>query len=268
LVDSVYLSTREAASRLSIGASTLKKLRINGGGPAFHRIGRRVVYSSEILDEWAKRETFRTTSESSDVRERDPAFQAPPTNGKFAAPSSSQPPWTGDELAMLQWLEPLLDERLWATLHAGMSEWLAKAHGAERAAPYAQAKYMATQGSIEPLREYLAKYHKDPDLTQFINLPRLNVGQNWRPRRIAKPKQRLQPLEIAEWAREIRAIWRDHFGRKRRGRDEWTPEEFAYALFFKSVTGKWPNPLREPYPNDPNEQRWVDRAAEQNRRRG
>jgi excisionase family DNA binding protein len=63
LVHSVYLSTREAAVRLSIGASTLKKLRLNGGGPAFHRIGRRVVYSTDILDEWAKRATFQNTSE-------------------------------------------------------------------------------------------------------------------------------------------------------------------------------------------------------------
>jgi hypothetical protein len=63
LANSVYHSTRDAAARLSIGASTLKKLRINGGGPAFHRIGRRVVYSSDILDEWAKRATFESTSE-------------------------------------------------------------------------------------------------------------------------------------------------------------------------------------------------------------
>jgi hypothetical protein len=202
------------------------------------------------------------------MKERDPAFQAASANRKFATPSSSLPPRTGDELAMLQWLEPLLDERLWATLRTGTSEWLAKAHEAERAAPFAQAKYMATQGNIEPLREYIAKYHKDPDLAQFINLPRLNVGQNWRSRRVAKPKWWLQPPEIADWARVIRAIWRDHFGNKKRGGDEWTPEEFAYALFVKSVTGRWPNPLRESYPDDPDEKRWVDRAADQNRRRG
>lgn len=59
----LFLSTREAAVRLSIGANTLKKLRVVGGGPAFHRIGRRVVYSTEILDEWAKRATFGSTSE-------------------------------------------------------------------------------------------------------------------------------------------------------------------------------------------------------------
>jgi excisionase family DNA binding protein len=63
LAHSAFLSTREAAVRLSIGASTLKKLRVNGGGPAFHRIGRRVVYSIEILDEWARRATFESTSE-------------------------------------------------------------------------------------------------------------------------------------------------------------------------------------------------------------
>jgi excisionase family DNA binding protein len=58
-----YLSTRDAAAKLSIGASTLKKLRIHGGGPPFHRIGRRVVYSTDILDEWAARETYETTSQ-------------------------------------------------------------------------------------------------------------------------------------------------------------------------------------------------------------
>jgi hypothetical protein len=63
LVHSVYLSTREAAVRPSIGSSTLKKLRVNGGGPAFHRIGQRVVYSIEILDERARRATFESTSE-------------------------------------------------------------------------------------------------------------------------------------------------------------------------------------------------------------
>jgi excisionase family DNA binding protein len=63
LIHSAYLSTREAALRLSIGASTLKKLRVNGGGPAFHRIGRRVVYSTETLDEWVRRATFQNTSQ-------------------------------------------------------------------------------------------------------------------------------------------------------------------------------------------------------------
>ena len=56
-----YLSVRDAAAKLSIGVSTLNKLRIYGGGPVFNRIGRRVVYSSDILNEWASRESFETT---------------------------------------------------------------------------------------------------------------------------------------------------------------------------------------------------------------
>jgi hypothetical protein len=116
------------------------------------------------------------------------------------------------------------------------------------------------------LREHLAHCYDDPDLKRFINLPGLQVGQNWR--RARKTSQRAQPPEIADWARVIRTIWRDHFGNKRRGRYEWTAEEFAYALFYKGLIRKWPEPLREPYPDDPNKKRWVDRAAEQNRRRG
>jgi Helix-turn-helix domain len=63
VANTIYLSTRDAAAKLSIGASTLKKLRIHGGGPLFYRIGRRVVYSTNILDEWASRKTFETTSQ-------------------------------------------------------------------------------------------------------------------------------------------------------------------------------------------------------------
>jgi len=185
---------------------------------------------------------------------------------KFAVPAGSLPPWTGDELAMLRWLEPRLHEQIFASQKAGLYDWLAKARDAERMTAYAQAKYMAEQGDIEPLREYLAHCQNDPDLKRFINLPELPVGKNWR--RARHTSQRLQPPEIAEWARAIRAIWRDHFNKKQRGRDEWTAEEFAYALFYKRVIGKWPEPLRESYPDDPDEKRWADRAAEQNRRRG
>lgn len=63
-----YLTTREAASRLRIGESTLTKLRIYGGGPTFHRIGRRVVYSATTLDTWAQRATFETTSQYGGAR--------------------------------------------------------------------------------------------------------------------------------------------------------------------------------------------------------
>jgi hypothetical protein len=138
-----------------------------------------------------------------------------------------------------------------------------RAREAELMTPYQQAKVAAEQGNIQPLREYLAEHHEDPDLKRFIDLPRLNVGQNWNR---ARDSRHVQPPMIAEWAVVIRAIWRDHFGNKRRGRDEWTAEEFAFTLLMKDATGEWPKPLREPYPDDPDEKRWSDRAAEQNRR--
>jgi hypothetical protein len=41
---------------------TATKIAPHGGKPALHRIGRRVVFSSDVLDEWARRGTFKTTS--------------------------------------------------------------------------------------------------------------------------------------------------------------------------------------------------------------
>jgi hypothetical protein len=50
---------------MPIGVSTMNKLRSYGGGPEFHRIGRRVVYSTKSLDEWVGQRTFETTSQYS-----------------------------------------------------------------------------------------------------------------------------------------------------------------------------------------------------------
>jgi predicted DNA-binding transcriptional regulator AlpA len=46
------LSGTEAARYLGISASTLSKLRVFGGGPKFHKLGRRVVYDTRDLDGW------------------------------------------------------------------------------------------------------------------------------------------------------------------------------------------------------------------------
>src|SRR5438445_213494 len=46
------LSGPEAAQYLGISASTLSKLRVFGGGPKFHKLGRRVVYDTRDLDGW------------------------------------------------------------------------------------------------------------------------------------------------------------------------------------------------------------------------
>ena len=48
-----YLRTPDAAVRLGLSPRTLEKHRCYGTGPAFHKLGGRVVYSIEALDAWA-----------------------------------------------------------------------------------------------------------------------------------------------------------------------------------------------------------------------
>jgi predicted DNA-binding transcriptional regulator AlpA len=58
------LSTREAAARLGISASTLAKLRCVGGGPVYAKLGRRVVYGERDLDDWADARRRTSTSDN------------------------------------------------------------------------------------------------------------------------------------------------------------------------------------------------------------
>ena len=50
-----YLRTKEAAEFLSLSARTLEKHRTYGTGPAYHKLGGRVVYSIEDLESWVQR---------------------------------------------------------------------------------------------------------------------------------------------------------------------------------------------------------------------
>src|SRR5690606_5827693 len=50
-----YLRTKEAAAFLSLSARTLEKHRTYGTGPAYHKLGGRVVYSVDDLKAWADR---------------------------------------------------------------------------------------------------------------------------------------------------------------------------------------------------------------------
>jgi len=55
----IYLTTGEAARRLGLSARTLRRYRVTGGGPAFHRFGGRVRYRRADLDAWAADEGER-----------------------------------------------------------------------------------------------------------------------------------------------------------------------------------------------------------------
>lgn len=55
-----WLDTRAAAARLRLTVGTLQTYRWMGTGPAFRKIGRRVVYASEALDAWAAAQSTAT----------------------------------------------------------------------------------------------------------------------------------------------------------------------------------------------------------------
>ena len=58
------LSVIEAARFLNLSKSTLDKLRLTGGGPAYLKLGpRRVVYDPVDLERWAAERRRRSTSE-------------------------------------------------------------------------------------------------------------------------------------------------------------------------------------------------------------
>ena len=57
------LNTRIAAGRCGLSPRTLEKLRVNGGGPHFIRLGGAVRYQLEDLDAWIAANRRRTTSD-------------------------------------------------------------------------------------------------------------------------------------------------------------------------------------------------------------
>ena len=58
-----YLRTKEAADFLSLSARTLEKHRTYGTGPAYRKLGGRVVYSVDDLRAWADSGAVTSTSD-------------------------------------------------------------------------------------------------------------------------------------------------------------------------------------------------------------
>ena len=56
-----YLTNAEAAAYLRLSPRTLEKQRVIGGGPRFHKFGRRVMYALVDLETWAGARSFETT---------------------------------------------------------------------------------------------------------------------------------------------------------------------------------------------------------------
>jgi excisionase family DNA binding protein len=58
------LTARDAADLLGLAPSTLAKLRLNGNGPVYCKLGRRVLYRRADLEEWLQSRTTRDTSDA------------------------------------------------------------------------------------------------------------------------------------------------------------------------------------------------------------
>nr|WP_200633081.1 helix-turn-helix domain-containing protein [Stutzerimonas stutzeri] len=56
-----YLTNNETAAFLRLSPRTLEKQRVIGGGPRFHKFGRRVMYALADLESWAGERSFETT---------------------------------------------------------------------------------------------------------------------------------------------------------------------------------------------------------------
>lgn len=69
-----YLRTPEAGRLLGLSGRTLEKHRVYGTGPAYRKIGGRVVYAVEDLQAWADQGRQFSTSEP---RQTQPARRSP-----------------------------------------------------------------------------------------------------------------------------------------------------------------------------------------------
>jgi predicted DNA-binding transcriptional regulator AlpA len=58
------ISASGAARLLGLSESTLAKLRVNGNGPAYCKLGRRVVYRAEDLQSWRESRLAHNTSDA------------------------------------------------------------------------------------------------------------------------------------------------------------------------------------------------------------
>jgi len=77
--DSRFYTEQEVSKRLACSVGLLRKLRANGQGPSFHRIGRLVRYSEESITTWLKqqsKERERPVLDPSDKGKRGDLFAA------------------------------------------------------------------------------------------------------------------------------------------------------------------------------------------------
>ena len=62
--DPLTLTAGAAAKLVGLAPSTLAKLRFNGNGPLYRKLGRRVVYRRADLEAWLQSRIARDTSDA------------------------------------------------------------------------------------------------------------------------------------------------------------------------------------------------------------
>ena len=111
-----------------------------------------------------------------------------------------QPDWAGDDEAMCRWCFAMLEKQLEAKDDHD-KEWVR----ANRS--YVQAWVAFQQGNPAPMREL------HPHLAEIINLPKKQRGQHMRSE--AQTKE-----FVLDLVKRVKALWRKHYGRRKRGRDD------------------------------------------------
>lgn len=65
--EETFLTTLEAARLLRVAKSTLERMRVQGTGPRYFKVGpgkrSRVLYELEAIREWLKSQSYGSTSE-------------------------------------------------------------------------------------------------------------------------------------------------------------------------------------------------------------
>jgi excisionase family DNA binding protein len=64
----VLLTQSEVAELLRLSERTLERWRVIGGGPAFCKFGKRVLYRRADLDQWIASHLCHNTSEASSLK--------------------------------------------------------------------------------------------------------------------------------------------------------------------------------------------------------
>lgn len=61
--NSPFLTEDDAAEWLNISVRTLQRMRAEGSGPKFTKMGRRVLYNRAHVESWLETRCFTSTSE-------------------------------------------------------------------------------------------------------------------------------------------------------------------------------------------------------------